>query len=155
MVRGLSWKGICVFVLGVTGSQLGASTAQLHTFKSWVLENWDKIEAVHNGCCVGWDTQVAYILHGNGLEELVVWHPPSNSDKQGIFQRDWPMGEWRKPKPYLDRNWDIAKECDVVIGAPRTDEEQIRSGTWATLRYARKLGKEVKVLRRMGGWLEW
>ena len=39
---------------------------------------------------------------------------------------------------YLKRNRKIIKKSDVLIATPGQKEEQLRSGTWATIRYARK-----------------
>jgi hypothetical protein len=33
-----------------------------------------------------------------------------------------------------------------LLAAPRTKTEEQRSGTWATIRYARKLGRQVCLL---------
>lgn len=48
----------------------------------------------------------------------------------------------------LDRNREIIAEVSVLIAAPETDVEEQRSGTWATVRYARKKGIPVVMLSR-------
>ncbi len=69
-------------------------------------------------------------------------HPPSNDRV-----RAWKGSpDIRAPKRYLTRNKDIVRETDILIAAPAEIEEQIRSGTWSTVRYARKLGKPVFVI---------
>ena len=50
------------------------------------------------------------------------------------------------PKGYLDRNHDIVDAADVLIAAPSGTTEKRRSGTWATVRYARKLGRTICVV---------
>ena len=52
----------------------------------------------------------------------------------------------RTPRPYLSRNKDIVRETDMLIATPAEAEEQRRSGTWSTIRFARKLGKPVFVI---------
>jgi hypothetical protein len=47
------------------------------------------------------------------------------------------------PKPPLERNGDIVAECDFLIAAPAEDRDQVRSGTWATIREARRQGRPV------------
>jgi hypothetical protein len=48
-----------------------------------------------------------------------------------------------KPKPFLDRNKDIVNSCDILIACPENDIEVLRSGTWSTIRYAKKINKPV------------
>lgn len=48
----------------------------------------------------------------------------------------------------LARDSAIAKWCSIMIAAPLTDKEALRSGTWATVRYSRKAGKPVVMLSR-------
>ena len=51
------------------------------------------------------------------------------------------------PKPYLKRNEDIVNKCDVLIACPiDKNKEILRSGTWATIRKARKLNKTIYLL---------
>jgi hypothetical protein len=145
--------------LGFTGSEGGMSTAQLHTLKQFVFDEIDDIDEFHHGCCVGADTQALLLIHGvfdsfmdrDSIATVLHYHPPADMSRASDL-REFP-GTWHRPRPYLDRNHDIVDACDVLIAAPKTDEEQVRSGTWATVRYARKSGVEVRQLRRMGGWL--
>ncbi len=46
----------------------------------------------------------------------------------------------------LDRNRDIVAAVSILIAAPETDIEEQRSGTWATVRYARKKGIPVVIV---------
>jgi predicted Rossmann fold nucleotide-binding protein DprA/Smf involved in DNA uptake len=50
------------------------------------------------------------------------------------------------PKAPLDRNRDIVDAAAVLIAAPKEMTETLRSGTWATVRYARKQGKQVWIV---------
>jgi len=53
--------------------------------------------------------------------------------------------EIREEKPYPVRNRDIVDESDMMVACPGGPEE-LRSGTWSTIRYAHKQGKEVLIL---------
>lgn len=46
----------------------------------------------------------------------------------------------------LIRNRIIAERCDHLLACPAEPDEQLRSGTWATVRYARKAGKPRTLL---------
>jgi hypothetical protein len=131
--------------VGFTGSQRGASSAQLHTLQSLLLTNMP-VDEFHHGCCVGADTQANYVAHAVGTH--VVYHPPLIAEKASDL-RDFP-GDHLPPKPYIERNHDIVDATDMLIACPAGDEEQVRSGTWATVRYARKQGKRVIVIKRNG-----
>lgn len=58
---------------------------------------------------------------------------------------------------YMDRN-DVMVDrfCDTLVAFPATSDEKLRSGTWATIRRARKAGCEIVVSPLDGGdpWIE-
>ena len=56
----------------------------------------------------------------------------------------------REEKPYLDRNKDIVDETNILMACPNKAEEVQRSGTWSTVRYARKVGKAVLIVYPSG-----
>jgi hypothetical protein len=43
------------------------------------------------------------------------------------------------------RNHDIVDETELLIACPGELAEAVRSGTWATVRYARKLGRPIVI----------
>lgn len=47
---------------------------------------------------------------------------------------------------YMARNDRLAAEADSLIAYPSTSEEELRSGTWSTVRRFRKLGKPVTIV---------
>jgi hypothetical protein len=51
-------------------------------------------------------------------------------------------------KDNLTRNRDIVDTASMLIAAPEGNAERLRSGTWATVRYARKAKKKVIILSR-------
>jgi hypothetical protein len=53
-----------------------------------------------------------------------------------------------RPGEELARDRQEADDCDVMVAAPKSDKEQLRSGTWATVRYARARLKPVVMLSR-------
>ena len=52
----------------------------------------------------------------------------------------------KEPQPYLQRNHNIVNECDMLVAFPSTSNEVLRSGTWSTIRYAKKAKKPVEII---------
>jgi hypothetical protein len=79
----------------------------------------------------------------NDLNIPIILHPP-NVDRFRAFCKGATQVEI--PKPYLDRNKDIVKSCDLLIAFPNSKEEQIRSGTWSTMRFAKKIKRKMIII---------
>jgi hypothetical protein len=98
--------------------------------------------AVHGGA-IGADAEFDAVMKERGIERLVL---PSNLPNQQMSGH----GDIElKPQDPLVRNRAIVDACDFLIAAPEGPEVQ-RSGTWATIRYARKQGKQVTLIRPNG-----
>lgn len=98
---------------------------------------------LHHGDCVGADAEADSFARSLGYR--VVIHPPSNS-KARAYCDSKGKSLVLPEKPYLMRNQDIVDACDILIACPRTADEELRSGTWATFRRARKARKPVHLL---------
>lgn len=124
--------------IGFTGTRQGLSRAQARQLQ-YVLallrhadRAVDRKTVFVDGDCPegGADQEARELAVALGCDALP--KPPSN----------------RSAAAMLNRDREIARECHVLIAAPLTDEEQLRSGTWATVRYARKAEKPVVMLTR-------
>lgn len=128
--------------VGFTGTQIGMSEAQkLQFVQDLLLLNPTEF---HHGDCVGADADAHDIVREFFPGCKIVSHPPTIRSKRAFKKAD----EYREPKDYLARNKDIVDETDVLFGSPKSDEEELRSGTWSTIRYSRKQNKEPIVLKR-------
>jgi hypothetical protein len=94
----------------------------------------------HHGDCRGADEEAHDMARAWAL--IVVGHPPSDPKARAFCEFD----AEEPPLPYLKRNSEIVKACDILIAAPAEAEERLRSGTWATVREARRRGKRVYLL---------
>jgi hypothetical protein len=121
--------------VGFTGTQNGMTPAQEQEVSRLI---YGLADVLHHGDCVGADAQ-AHAL-AKKFDKAVWLHPPENDSK-----RAWSTGSERvrEPLPYLQRNRAIVVESDVMVAAPAQKAEQLRSGTWATVRYARKCEKPL------------
>jgi predicted Rossmann fold nucleotide-binding protein DprA/Smf involved in DNA uptake len=72
----------------------------------------------------------------------IAGHPPLIKGKRAFF----PSDESLPVREYISRNRDIVDASQEIIATPGEFEEQLRSGTWSTIRYARKTGKRVLVV---------
>jgi hypothetical protein len=125
-----------------TGSRQGPTDAQKETFI--LLRGQMAYAHMRNGAAEGWDRFAA--THWS-MGDCEFW--PSNSDQE-YWARKFVSGSEvhrvhaiRAP---LDRNRTMVNESHGVIAAPMSSAEVMRSGTWATIRYARKAGKPVLVI---------
>ena len=124
--------------LGFTGTQDGMTDMQAQFVFNTTMD-LAPVEA-HHGCCVGADFEWGMAL-GYTVGCLVHGHPPLNKSKMAECECD----VWHEPKEYLERNRDIVDATDALIAAPKGPEEQ-RSGTWSTVRYARKLRRPIVIV---------
>ena len=131
------------YTIGFTGTQMGMTEPQKRTFSTIFGTRFKSSEIhFHHGDCVGSDAEAHDIAKTYGVNVKVHIHPPLKNDKRAFKQGD----VMYEPKEYLDRNQDIVNACDILIGAPRRQEEELRSGTWATLRYAKKNNKKYVII---------
>ena len=127
--------------IGFTGTRHGMSKEQLDAFKS-IIKAKDAKE-FHHGMCVGSDKQAHDFIKRE--EVKIVGHPPSF--KQFIAECDCDI--FMKPYDYLTRNKNIVDNSDMLIATPDV-KEKIRSGTWSTIRYARKQHKKIYIIHKNG-----
>jgi hypothetical protein len=116
---------------GFTGTQQGCTEPQWTV----LLVELKKATEFHHGDCVGADAEAHAIAKSFGA--WTVCHPPLIEKSRAFTVND----ETREPKDYLVRNHDIVDETAFMIACPKGMSEELRSGTWATIRYARKRGK--------------
>ncbi len=100
------------------------------------------VTTLHLGDCVNADAQAYEEALLLGIK--TVGHPPDWKGRRAFCVYD----EERRPRPYLERNLAIAYEgVDGLIAAPKNFIELPRgSGTWATIRYARKLKRTIWIV---------
>lgn len=122
---------------GFTGTQRGMTAAQGSALYDYLCGGRGEF---HHGDCIMADSQAHDIADFLGYR--IIGHPPSNPSKRAHRT----CHELRPEKPYLDRNKDIVLETMVLIACPGEVEEQLRSGTWSTVRFARKQGKSVVLI---------
>ena len=139
-------------IMGFTGTRDGMTPRQKRQFEA-IVRRLTPTE-FHHGDCIGADDEAATIVHrvrsnapldifGTQPKIKIVRHPPV----KGRYRANNVYAEeTRQELPYLERNANIAYECDILIATPKEREEQARRGTWHTIRQAWKRGKPTIIL---------
>ena len=154
-------------IIGFTGTQKGITENQQKAFDWLMPYSVPRWKEFHHGDCIGADKEANdlvesrwekfhtkrrgphyevqlwsdYIEDESRTPYKIVIHPPRNRTKRAFCQ---PKGGLiLPPKDYIPRNHDIVDVSNVLIAIPE-GIEVMRSGTWATVRYARK--KKIKCL---------
>lgn len=137
-----------IFRVGFTGTQKGMTPNQSVGIMRILCEftkDYDPFGTnpcleFHHGDCIGGDEEAA--CHADGVCFTVVGHPPLNESKRAF----WKSHREEPAKEYLDRDHDIVHITDLMLAAPKSFKEELRSGTWATIRYTRKIKKHLKIV---------
>jgi hypothetical protein len=137
--------------IGFTGTQRGMTQKQKETFT--IL--FDKIcsnnivNEFHHGDCIGSDKDAHMIVMNKNIPIIV--HPPLRPQKRAFCENAVRI---LPKKEYLIRNHNIVNATDVLFATPEQYTEELRSGTWATIRYAGKQVKYVYVIYPDGSYIE-
>ncbi len=129
--------------IGFTGTQDGMTTAQREALMS-IFDQIREPSELHHGDCIGSDAEAHSTAAAFGIKR--VCHPPDSPTKRAFCKCEVTLPE----KPYLARNHDIVDATDMLIATPKSDQEELRSGTWATIRYARKLKRAIYIIQPNG-----
>jgi hypothetical protein len=131
--------GMTAQTVGFTGTQRGCSQVQMRSLYRVVKQLNPR--SVRHGDCIGADTQFHAVVRSNTTAK-VIGHPPTDPIKRAWCECDSLEPEY----PYLVRNHNIVNASDVMIATPGESYEVVRSGTWATIRYARKMKKPLWII---------
>lgn len=136
--------------IGFTGTKDGLTQAQHDALFRVFFEIFaaEQDLVCRHGDCIGADASFDALCATFNLP--VVIHPGYNSfgdsPTRAYCGKDRQNVRVLHTKPYLDRDDDIAAECGLLIACPKEKTEQLRSGTWATVRRAIKRKKPVVVV---------
>lgn len=133
-------------VAGFTGTRSSMTNAQRKRFEGLIRHSG--VSVLHHGCCVGADQDAHDSCMFFGVD--VIAHPPTDQSKAFIPKphatKPGRVLKVNDPLPYLDRNKRIVEEAEFLIATPGEFNEWRRSGTWATVRHARRCGVPVTVI---------
>lgn len=128
-------------ILGITGTRAGFAEPQLRAVRGVVAVLPDRV--VHGGA-IGVDEALDRWFRSLGLPPDRVEVYPANAERARAMAMN---GSRIHPvMSPLHRNRLIVARCDHLLACPGTMTETLRSGTWATMRYARAAGKPITLV---------
>lgn len=122
---------------------------QAEQLGKWLTERKNRIVVAAHGCCVGADVQFHELVRKICGRSVFIAAYPSTAKTKAPIPDD--ADHVAEPKAPLVRNHDIV-DCgpDQLLATPKGLAEELRSGTWAAVRYARKRKVPVEIFwRRM------
>ena len=133
--------------IGFTGTRHGMTDAQKKAVKEFLSSQ--KFNEFHHGDCIGSDKEASDIVEKcreEGEKKIkIVGHPPKYDKFRAYCKCDILLAK----DDYLTRNHNIVDTTDILVATPDT-KERLHSGTWSTIRYARKKDKKVFIFNRNG-----
>jgi len=127
---------------GFTGTRAGMTEKQKDLTRACLTLGQPAI--IRHGAAYGADRE----FHAIWREELPrrfadVW--PADDKSRKLFD-DQDNVAVNPVLPPLQRNEEIVKRSKYMIATPHTQQEELRSGTWATVRCARRLEKPCLII---------
>lgn len=127
---------------GFTGTRAGMTDRQKFALAVIIGDGTSCGGEFHHGGCRGADLEAHKIV---GCFARRIVHPGSAGqhyswEECGTYDTLLPWS------PYLSRNHNIVDATEALIAAPKSLVEERRSGTWATIRYARRVARPVIIL---------
>lgn len=129
--------------VGVTGTQDGGTERQYYLLQQMLGKEFKSATELtfHHGDCIGVDAKADSLAYAFGFKITIY---PCTINEKRAFTRNYTHA--MPPKLPLDRNRDIVDAVDVLYVLPSSMQEQLRSGTWATYRYCKKIGKPYVII---------
>ena len=122
-----------------TGTRRGMTPAQREAFAG-LLARLEIAELTH-GDCLGADAEAHALAREAAIPIRI--RPCDIVAMRAFCEGGEVVAPAKKP---LARNRDIVDDGELLIATPGMMREQQRSGVWATIRYALRLGRPVYVI---------
>jgi hypothetical protein len=131
-------------ILGFTGTRAGMTELQWSRIKMMLIDL--RPSEVHHGDCIGADADFHKLIrkrnHSLRNKVRIVTHPPIKTKGRAYCKGDFE----HPPFEYIKRDHDIVDASDMIFATPKGMNEELRSGTWATVRYAVRTGVPVIII---------
>lgn len=128
-----------VSILSFTGSRNGMTDSQKHESEQVLSEV--KPESLVHGDCVGADCDIHQIAMNREVRVLI--RPCTIVSMRANCRGGTLLSD---PEPPLVRNRKIVQDGDMLLATPIQYQEITRSGTWSTIRFARRKNKPIIII---------
>ena len=138
-----------MFKIGFTGTRgendAGGGMTKVQESSFYRLIKSKTFNEFHHGDCIGSDKQAHEMVkrYRKNTKQSVklIGHPPRYNKFRAYCDFDME----HKTHEYLRRNHYIVEDTDILIATPLGPEE-LRSGTWSTIRYARQINRTIYII---------
>lgn len=136
--------------IGYAGPREGITSAQ----EAKVLELLAHKEfRAHHGDCIGGDARFDAVVRTIAGCHGVTIRPSNMPNLRAFCAPRYPHDIVCDPKPPLERNADMIAAITLLVATPESGREELRSGTWQTIRLARRAKREIWIISPDGGLL--
>jgi hypothetical protein len=129
-------------MLAITGSRKSDNftNIQMQHLRNQLTTLRTQFDTFRHGDAIGADA----IGHNIAVElgYNIIIHPPIDPKYRAFCQSD----NIETPADYIKRDHDFIDRSTLLLAVPNGNKEILRSGTWATVRYARKKRIEIRIL---------
>ena len=129
--------------IGFTGTRHGMTAEQEKEIEKLVQSK--DFKEFHHGMCVGSDEIAHKIVSTRTPKVKIIGHPPKAVSTKAQLRCHKEMD----PDSWSRRNKSIVDSSDYLVATPDA-KERVGSGTWKTIRYARKQGKRIYIIHKNG-----
>lgn len=133
-------------LFGMTPEQLVSVMREFGRINESKLINHHRHIVLHHGDAVGADSDAHTLGRMMGWE--IHKHPALDMGDKSAH--NVPFDFFSDPRPPLSRNRDIVRASSMIVAASGWDHEVLRSGEWATIRYAESYRIPVTVFAPNG-----
>lgn len=133
--------------IGFIGTRHGMSESQKAAFEEFIQSK--EFTEFHHGDCIGSDKQaheiVDHFRKDSQKDIKIIGHPPKSQKTRAYCDFDIEM----IPDTFYNRNHHIIEATDIFVANPDVSE-RVKSGTWDSIRYARRMKKSVYIIHKSG-----
>jgi len=132
--------------IGLTGTRQGMTLPQKRVIKGLCegLLALNIIPIARHGDAIGSDATYDAAIRYYFPNTTIHIHPPLNPKYRAFC--DGPHTIIHPEKEFGVRDRDIVNAVNKMLATPRLMEEELRSGTWQTIRYTKKAQKQLLII---------